>query len=491
MSIEKNLYRCNLYGKNSYTKKFVKMENLEKILSNENFNSAWNKIKAKNATFGIDQVTIDEFNSNYNENIEQLRNSVLSEEYIPEPYKMILIKKNPDEFRPIAILTLKDKLLQLVLVNYFSQLTNRMFTDTNYAYRPNKGHVKAIKRVRDFLIRKNNWVAHIDIDNYFDTIDRALLLDKVKAIIENPKITRLFQMWIETGVVYHGKYFNLKKGIAQGGVISPWLSNIYLNDFDHTLLERKINNVRYSDNILLLAKSKEQIEEHFRFVQNYLKTELGLKINKDKSFITNYSEGFDFLGIRFENNLLKMCNAKLEEKKANAKKLIINTSFENIPEKFKPVIQGILNYYYQFDAEEELLELSEHIIRELTVKSMKENISKRNVIETIYKLNLASIVANKSNSYFVSYFYNFFNARKSEEKNTEAIRRKIEIKSRKYVNVIYENLNLVVSTSFATIGKKYNSFVVKKQGKILDEVFASKIKSLIIGQRDYNKFQCS
>ena len=102
-----------------------------------------------------------------------------STNYIPEPYKRIFIHKEKSKFRPIAILSLKDKIVQNAIYNYYSEKLNKIFIDSSYAYRFGKGHTKAVNRINDYLQRKYTYVAIFDIDNFFDTIDRKRLFDKM------------------------------------------------------------------------------------------------------------------------------------------------------------------------------------------------------------------------------------------------------------------------------------------------------------------------
>jgi group II intron reverse transcriptase/maturase/CRISPR-associated endonuclease Cas1 len=463
----------------------MKEENINAILSMENFSAAWRKIRARNSQYGIDKVTIEEFSKNFSEHVYDIIRQVTHGEYIPQPYKLIFIKKEKKEFRPISLLTLKDKLLQTVVSTFYYYYLNKFFVNTNYAYRPNKGHVKAVKRVRDFIARKYYFFCHLDIDNFFDSIDRLLLIEKVKYYVKNDIILNLFRMWVQTGAVYNYKYIDKGVGIAQGGVVSPLLSNIYMNSFDHELQNRNIVNVRYSDNILLLSKNEKDLKTHFSFVKEYLEKELKLRINKDYRF-SDYDEGFEFLGILFKENMLTIAPGKYKKIKRKFFEKIMRTEFSQIPFVLRDSIEGIRRYYYQFDTDEQLTRLSRSIIEALAAKSssLEGKISLNEAIRVIKNLNLARIVPTKSNNYFVNLYKDFFRTEKEKELNKSLrLRRKIEINSRKYVKVWYENLDMIVSTSYSSIGKRGDGIVVRNKGYIQNEVSVSKIRHMIISAK--------
>ncbi len=452
------------------------------ILSGEYMNTAWQKIKAKNSRFGIDNVAIEEFGGELKKNITELKESVLEGKYYPAPYLRYYIKKSGGGFRPISILTLKDKLLQTAANIFYTKKTDKNFVDSSYAYRPGKGHAKAIRRVKDFISRKYAFAAHLDIKNYFDTIDRSILIGKLPKYINDDVIMNLFKMWIQIGVAFREKYINVPNGIAQGGVISPLLSNIYLNDFDHLLQEKNYAFVRYSDNILLLGKTEEETSKALEFSRDYLSTELKLKLNKGAE-VKKCSEGLIFLGISYSDKKLFMAQKKYDEKIEKFTRVIKNNSMENILTKLSESLEGIKRYYLHFDADKQLEAIAEHIVEKITEKKIKDDsISKTLLYNTISKLGLYRITG-RSNNYFVNISKQIV-ARNEEELNGNGkLQRKLEFRSRKYFKEMYENLNLVVFTPFSTIGKSRNSIVIKNKGKIINEILITKIKSIIVAAK--------
>ena len=251
------------------------------VFSVERLTIAWNKVKAKNLiSKGIDGVSITEYEQKIRSNLLELREQLINNSYITEPYKRIFIQKEKSKFRPIALVSVKDKIVQSAVYNHYSEIFNKIFIDSSYAYRSGKGHTKAINRIKDYLNRKYTHVAIFDIDNFFDTIDRKKLFDKCATYFKDENTKNLIKMWVYTGVVYNQKFVELSKGISQGSVISPLLSNLYLHDFDLALKNKSIMNIRYADNIIIFAKSKAQATESFKYATNYLSEFLGLEIGR-------------------------------------------------------------------------------------------------------------------------------------------------------------------------------------------------------------------
>jgi len=456
------------------------------ILSKNNFDTAWNKIKSKNSMHGIDNVTIDMFAKNYDSNIDELISEINADKYYPDPYQKIFIKKSIKGYRQIGILTLRDKLLQIVVTNYFSETIDGKFANTSYAYRIGRGHGRAIRRVKDFIDRKNNWVSSIDIDNFFDSINRKILMEMIEKEIKNKIILKIIEMWVEIGVIYKEKYINTKTGIAQGGVISPLLSNIYLNGLDNTLLNKRINNVRYADNIILLAKTENELIENLQFVKNYLNTQLKLQINKIDKEIVNISHGVTFCGIFFQNRKCIIDRDKYSKMEQKFVKIISNNNLDNIVAKLHDSIEGIRRYYLAYDTGEQIEALADLIINEIVKKSLlqKENISKNKLITVVKNIKFHTILPNKPQQYFINIINKYLG--ESEGKyydETAKLKRKLEVKSRKFTKVWFQDLDLVVTTPFSSLGKTGENISIRQKGKIINQFSTNKIKSISVAAK--------
>lgn len=458
---------------------------LEQIFSPNALLTAWRKIKSKGAGAGIDGISLIDFESELDSNLKELSTQIKEETYVPDPYERFFIKKSGAGYRPISALTIRDKIIQNCVALFYEEKLNKIFLDTNYAYRKNKGHNKAINRINDFIMRGFLYAALIDIDNFFDTIDRAKLFNKCKIYFNEPYILKLLEMWIMIGVVYNNKYIESSKGIAQGGVISPILSNLYLHDFDLALSQKNIFNVRYADNVLLLAKSKEEINNVVQYAAKYLDENLALYLNKDIK-ICPVNDGFSFCGIYFKDKMRRIDPAKFDSLKDKLKNIIISIPIDNLPEKLNEHFSGIERYYLPFDTQDQIQILQEIVIKNLTDKMNKlQNFSfaaKRIILKRINFFSWQSITERNK---IISTILN-----PSKEETTinnsfasSESRKAVYNKKKKYQKIWYENLDLVISQKFSVIGKSNDSIVIRREGKVLNQINAKKIKNIIISAR--------
>ena len=212
--------------------------------------------------------------------LKKLSDEIVLGEYIPKVLKRIHIPKNDSETRPIALSDDVDKAIQRILYEEINEFFDPMFSNHSYGYRPNKGTVRAIKRVKDYILRNYHIVYKSDFDNFFETIDHNKLINLLDIYIEDKRIVRLIAQYIENGL-FERRYIDHTEGIHQGDVLSPLLSNIYLNQFDMFLEREEIEFVRFADDFVLFFKThntKEIIEK----VDEFVKT-IGLSLEKEKS----------------------------------------------------------------------------------------------------------------------------------------------------------------------------------------------------------------
>lgn len=161
--------------------------------------NAWRAVRAKNAAGGIDGFTLSHFEKRLNDNLIELQHELISQTWNPEPYLRIEITKNETEKRKLGLLCIKDKIVQQAIKTAIEPQLEKTFLNLSYGYRPNKGPERAIKRVvHDLKKLKSGYVAKLDIDNYFDTINHERLNS-------NKNKSQLIQQLCSTYIVHSTK----------------------------------------------------------------------------------------------------------------------------------------------------------------------------------------------------------------------------------------------------------------------------------------------
>lgn len=318
----------------------------ELICSVDNLLEAWKVVKEKGSSGGIDHVSVSEFETGIIENITQLHLQLLGNQYQPEPYKHIEIKKNETETRPIGLLTVKDKIVQTAVKLVIEPEIDKGFFHCSYAYRKSKNTVMAIHKVKN-LIRneQKSWFAICDIDNFFDSISHTILLKKLAIKINSPATLELIRCWLKMGYIDEaGAWIQRDVGVPQGAILSPLLSNFYLHPFDGLMIKHNIGYVRYADDFMMLANKKADAQKALDTAKWFLTEKLLLTLN-DNPRVVNVSEGFDFLGITFKGNQLAVSDSRKVGLLASIEKSCNVHHNGKINTEFFTVILNIKNYY--------------------------------------------------------------------------------------------------------------------------------------------------
>lgn len=191
---------------------------------------AYSRLYAKegNMTFGIDGKTIDGFNINL---INKVIAKLKDEAYYPKPSRKVYIPKKSGKLRPLGIPSFEDKLVQEVLRMILEAIYEPMFKESSHGFRPERSCHTALVQVK----QKGSgitWVIEGDIKSFFDNIDHEIMLNILKKKIKDGRIIELIQRFLKAGYFEFHKVHNSLTGTPQGGLISPILANIYLNEFD-------------------------------------------------------------------------------------------------------------------------------------------------------------------------------------------------------------------------------------------------------------------
>ena len=271
---------------------------VKQFLSIDNFKLAWQKVADNRGGAGVDEQTITDFSHNLNANLIQLKDALANSTYSHSPYKYIRIPKAQGKWRELKIPTVRDRIVQQALLNVLYPPVESRFSPASFAYRPNISYLSAVEKVAHWRDQGYTWVLDADIVQFFDNIDRQILLAKIREYVDSPGFLWLIKSCLSAGVVTEFGLVSLPKGIPQGAVISPLLANLYLNDFDHIICNSDLQLVRYADDFLVLATNKTRIIQAYSEVTRLLKP-IGLSLHGHKTRITNFQKGFRFLGHGF------------------------------------------------------------------------------------------------------------------------------------------------------------------------------------------------
>lgn len=264
--------------------------------------NAWKKVKANRGSGGIDGVTIKEYAKNEQENILKLLEKLKAKEYNPSPVRRVYIPKKDGKKRPLGIPTLEDRIVQQALTDILMPKYEKLvFHNWSMGYRPGRGVESALQVIIKNIELGRNWIYDCDIKGFFDNIPHKKLMKVLNKVIADGTVLDLIWSWLKCGYMEEGKYYNTKTGQVQGGVISPLLANIYLNELDWELHKAKTYFVRYADDFLLFCETEEEVTRAGNIAKSVIES-LGLEVAMNKTKVVDFkNDDFDFLGFHFNH----------------------------------------------------------------------------------------------------------------------------------------------------------------------------------------------
>jgi group II intron reverse transcriptase/maturase len=287
-------------------------------------------------TPGIDGMDKQAMERDLQYQLDTIRAELLVGGYQPQPARRVYIPKANGKQRPLGIPTLRDRSVQRALLMAMEPIWESDFHRLSYGFRPERSVHHAIRTVRfqlqDSTDTSGRWVIEGDLASYFDTVHHKLLMSCVRKRIRDARFLSLLWRFIRAGHVDKGLFRAASEGVPQGGVISPLLSNIMLNEFDQWLeakyLSKKARKdrwywndsikrqrpialrenrqwlpavayCRYADDFVIIVKGNKAHAEVIREeCRAFLEGTLKLTLNMDKTHITHVNDGFTFLGHR-------------------------------------------------------------------------------------------------------------------------------------------------------------------------------------------------
>ena len=286
----------------------------EKFSSRANLIQAWNYLNKSNPqSHGLDGETIEGFQKNLIQNIKQIQRQLRDGAYSFQLPRGHLIPKDNGKKRPLKIPAVRDRVVMHGILNVIRRFFKKYQHRCSYAYiedRSRQDALREIIRLRD----GGYWhVLESDIVNFFDKVNQELLTGVVYAELSDSTLNSLIKSSLNAEIGNKSRfpdkdlqYFpDGTVGLAQGGILSPLFSNVYLSRFDSAMVHEGFKMIRYADDFIVLCKDAGTAKNAYDFASSFLIQNLGLEIhNPDdkKTRITTFAEGFDFLGITFNHN---------------------------------------------------------------------------------------------------------------------------------------------------------------------------------------------
>lgn len=271
---------------------------LDQLTARGTLYRAFERVRENCGCRGADGMTVGDFAARLEEEIDRLEDRLLRRVYHPFPLLRLAIPKRTSGMRHLSIPTVRDRVVQTAVDLVTRDLFEKEFEDCSYAYRCGRSVRSAIHRIRELRAEGYGWVVDADIDAFFDNIPHERMIGRLHRLPIDPYILTLFEKWVRAEVYDGQRIRDLTKGIPQGSVTSPMLANLFLDELDESLALFGQVLVRYGDDFVILCKTPEAAAEALELT-DYLLSQIELHLNREKTRLTSFEQGFKFLGAVF------------------------------------------------------------------------------------------------------------------------------------------------------------------------------------------------
>jgi RNA-directed DNA polymerase len=274
----------------------------DKVFSERNLLAAFQQVAKKKGAAGVDHVSVNQFERGLPETLWEVSDQLKHGTYQPQSIRRVSIPKpGTHETRPLGIPTVRDRMVQAAVVNVIEPIFERDFAEQSYGFRPGRGCKDALRRVDQLLKQGYTFVVDADLKGYFDSIPHDRLMTRLKEKIADGSVLALIESFLTANILDGLEEWTPVAGAPQGAVLSPLLSNVYLDPLDHLVARSGLEMVRYADDFVILCRSALEASRALELVREWV-SDNGLTLHPTKTKVVDVrTEGFDFLGYHFRD----------------------------------------------------------------------------------------------------------------------------------------------------------------------------------------------
>ena len=342
---------------------------LERALERSNMLRALQRVRQNKGAPGVDGMTVDELPGHLKTHWPEIRAALLEGSYRPQPVLRKEIPKPGGGVRELGIPTVMDRLIQQALAQVLQAEWDRSFSRFSFGFRPRRSAHQAVACAQQFLREGYAWVVDLDLERFFDRVVHEVLMARVKQRIADPRVLKLIDRYLKSGVMIGPILEPTEEGVPQGGPLSPLLANLLLDDLDRELERRGHRFVRYADDISIYVGSQRAGERVLASVTRFLERRLKLRVNLEKSAVDRpwcrVLLGFTFVGREYRRRVSDKALKALRSTVKQKTRRTLGVSFRSLMSGLRKTLLGWRSYYGFSEVPSPLQEVEKWIRRRL------------------------------------------------------------------------------------------------------------------------------
>ncbi|MDA1231308.1 MAG: group II intron reverse transcriptase/maturase [Planctomycetota bacterium] len=323
---------------------------IDKVYSELNLYTAARRVTRQETAAGVDGQSCDEIEEHLLVETQRLSEQIQAQIYRPQAVRRVHIPKpgRPNETRPLGIPTIRDRVVQRAVVNVIEPILDHQFHERSFGFRHGRGAHGALRIVEQKLQEGYVYVVDADLKGYFDTIPKDRLLMFVKEHISDSRMLTLIRLFLDQNILEELREWTPIAGVPQGAVLSPVLSNLYLNPLGHLMSDHGYEMVRYADDFVVLCRTLAEAASALQMITQWV-VQAGLTLHPTKTKIVDSRvESFAFLGYSFRGDRIYPRRESLAKMKTRIRDLTPRErsgSLKSIAADLNSVLRGWFGYF--------------------------------------------------------------------------------------------------------------------------------------------------
>ena len=352
---------------------------MEEICERSNLEAALRRVRANRGGPGVDGMTVDELPEYLKANWRSIKEQLLCGEYQPRPVKGVEIPKpGRKDKRRLGIPCVIDRFIEQAMLQVLQRKWDRTFSESSYGYRPGRRAHQAVARAQDYVKAGYGTVVDLDLEKFFDRVHHDRLLSRLAREIGDKRVLKLIRAYLSAGILRYGLVSAPTEGTPQGSPLSPFLSNVVLDELDEELERRGHRFVRYADDCNIYVRSRRAGERVMASVSRFVSQRLKLRVNREKSAVDEPQKrkflGFTFTGGRSPNRR-KIAPESIQRFRSRVRRLTRRNrgiSLEQRVDELSRYLRGWIGYFGYVESPWVLRSLDSWIRRRLRSVQWKQ-----------------------------------------------------------------------------------------------------------------------
>jgi len=325
---------------------------MEEVVERHNMQAALKQVRANKGSAGIDGMSVDELPDFLKAHWPEIKDQLLDGSYRPMVIKRVEIPKpGSQEKRKLGIPCVLDRLIQQAILQVLQWRWDPTFSEFSYGFRPGRSAHQAVAQAQAYIEQGYPTVVDMDLEKFFDQVCHDRLMSRLAERIPDKRLLKLIRGYLQAGILEDGLVTPSKAGTPQGSPLSPFLSNVVLDELDKELEARGHRFCRYADDSNIYVRSLRAGERVMAGISRFITGRLKLKVNESKSAVDRPQNrsfpGFSFTGGKSANRR-KIAPKAMGRFKARVKELTRRNqgrSLEQVVSALDPYLRGWIGYF--------------------------------------------------------------------------------------------------------------------------------------------------